>query len=307
MASAIRRAMATGEAVVDWTVTLKPPPGGGQVRHFLLSAVPLPDRSGKPRAVGVVLAEVTRIKEAEETLIRQAAFRERYMGVLAHDLRSPLHAIEFSARTLLQQPDAPAVSLRVASRIQRAASRMTKMVSDLLDLTRAREGGGIAVTPAPADLAEIARVVLTELEAAHPGREIRLSVVGDGRADLDQARMAQVVSNLVGNALAYSPAGTPVEVRITGDADAVALAVHNLGAPIPAEGMATLFEPFRRAHAEDSEEPAAQGLGLGLFIVREVVQAHGGSVSATSSLQAGTTFTVRLPRHGAIESAARAA
>lgn len=296
IAPLIRRALASGEPVLDRALTFDPPAEGGPARHFLLSVIPLLSAGGKTRAAGLVLSEVTRIKEAEEALTRQAAFRERFIGILAHDLRTPMHAIAFSARTLMQQADAPAPWLSTLTRIQRAADRMARMVSDLLDLTRCRHESGIAVTRAPADLEEITRAVLAELEAAHPGREILLSVTGDVRADLDADRMAQVVSNLASNALDYGPPGTAVEVDLTGGDDPLTLAVHNFGAPIPAECLATIFEPFRYGPRAPSADSPTGGLGLGLFIVRAIVQAHGGSVSAVSSAEAGTTFTARLPR-----------
>jgi signal transduction histidine kinase len=253
------------------------------------------DATGTPRAVGVVVTDVTRLKEVEEALHTQAAFRERFFGVLAHDLRSPLGAIALSARSLLRQSNAPESWERLVSRIARAADRMERMIANLLDLVRSREGGGIVVNRQPTDLAAIVRELVDELKASHPNREIAVSIVGDTHAEIDPDRMAEVVSNLVGNALAYSPPCTSVEVEVRGHDGEVVLTVHNGGAPIPPEKLKTIFTPFQRGAVPDEGPPALRGLGLGLYIVGEITRAHGGTIAATSSAEAGTTFTVHLP------------
>jgi signal transduction histidine kinase len=235
----------------------------------------------------------------EAALRAEAVFRERFIGVLAHDLRNPLHAIVGSAGTLLRQGDAPPSWARTLGRIARAAERMERMIGNLLDLVRSREGGGIRVSRRPADLADIVREVVSEHLASQPGREIAVSVEGDTRAELDADRMAQVVSNLTGNALAYSPPETVVRVDVRGGDGELVLAVHNAGAPIAPEAQKTIFVPFQRGAASDGGPPAMRGLGLGLFIVGEIARAHGGTVAVSSTAEDGTTFTVRLPRASA--------
>ena len=168
------------------------------------------------------------------------------------------------------------------------------MVRDLLDFTQARLGGGIAVEPRPVNLHEVVREVLAEVEATHPGRELRVQTEGDGRGEWDPDRLAQVVQNLLTNALTYSPAGTPVQVLTRGEEEAVTLAVHNEGTPIPPERLRQLFEPFHRG--EGTADRSSRNVGLGLYIVKQLVAAHRGSISARSAEGEGTTFEVRLPR-----------
>jgi signal transduction histidine kinase len=173
---------------------------------------------------------------------------------------------------------------------------MARMIGELLDFTRGRLGGGIPVEPHPGDLSTICREVMEELEASRPGARLHLQVDGHGYGEWDAGRLSQALSNLVGNALQYSPEGSPVRVTVDGHAwHEVVLTVHNEGPSIPAELLPELFEPFRRGPRarRDANE---SGLGLGLYIVRQIVLAHGGSLEAESREQWGTTFTARLPR-----------
>jgi len=212
---------------------------------------------------------------------------ERFAGVLAHDLRNPLDAIMTGARVLAMQREA--AEARPLERIVSSGERMRVMIEQLLDFTRARTGGGIAVQPRAANLAEICARAIEELEIAHPDWIVRQALDGDTRGTWDPDRLLQVVSNLVANAGHHGRAGS-VFVDVDGAApDAVVLAVHNEGA-IPASLLDELFDPFR------GTRQGSRGVGLGLFIVREIVRAHGGSVDVRSSDAAGTTFTVRLPR-----------
>ena len=176
---------------------------------------------------------------------------------------------------------------------------------NLLDLARSRGGGGIGIAPTPTDLTDVVRDVVGELEASHPGRHIEVSVEGDTCAELNADRMAEVVSNLAGNALAYSPGDSVVEVQIRSADGELALAVHNAGAAIPLEAQKTIFMPFKRGPtAGGGEAPAMRGLGLGLFIVGEITRAHRGTGAVSSTAEEGTTFTVRLPRTSATSAAA---
>jgi signal transduction histidine kinase len=176
---------------------------------------------------------------------------------------------------------------------------MNRMIDDILDLTRGQFGEGIPLTFAPADLGEVSRAAVSELRTAHPARLLEDEVAGDARGFWDEGRLARVVSNLVGNAIHYSAQG-PVRVSVTGEGERVTLAVHNGGEPIPGEALPRIFDPFRRATSN------APGLGLGLYIVQEIVRAHGGTVGVASSRKEGTTFAVTLPRRPpAVEAPAR--
>ena len=139
--------------------------------------------------------------------------------------------------------------------------------------------------------------MIAELSLAYPNRDIRYAVHGVTSGQWDASRLAQVTSNLLGNALANSPEDSPVEVVVRGSGQAVSLCVNNLGRPIPADQMPHLFDPFKRAG--QSHGGKKNGLGLGLFIAKSIVDAHGGAIEVTSTEQSGTTFTMRLPRQSA--------
>jgi len=167
----------------------------------------------------------------------------------------------------------------------------------LLDFTRGRLGQGIPVQRRPVGLRELVRQVVEELEAIHPGRELRLEVEGALQGEWDGDRLAQVLGNLGKNALDYSPADTPVRFRLRDEGEGVRVEVHNEGPPIPEAQRASIFEPFQRFAQEEASPRATSGLGLGLFIVQQIVRAHGGTIEVRSREQEGTTFSLWLPRH----------
>ncbi|NVJ08990.1 HAMP domain-containing histidine kinase [Myxococcus sp. AM001] len=235
---------------------------------------------------------------ALERLTEEAEFRERFIGILGHDLRNPLNAIALSARAMAQRTLPAAQQQQCAQRIEASAARMGAMISDILDLTRARLAGGIPLHLGTVCLAIVCRMVVEELSAAHPGRHITLDVEGASEGFWDADRMAQVLSNLVGNALEHGAEDAPVRLKcIAVDGEQV-LEVHNTGAPIPSQHLENLFDPFRQVGTAPGRghRRGAGGLGLGLFIVKQIVQAHGGAVCVSSSEAGGTTFTVKMPR-----------
>jgi PAS domain S-box-containing protein len=274
----------------------------GSVRTLCGTASPLHRPDGSP--VGAVLTardETERMAlehqrdESLERLRTTAEFRERFLGIVGHDLRNPLNAITLSARVLLVSEALPERELKAVRRIASSADRMARMISELLDFTRSRLGGGMPVDPCLADLSVICREALEELETSHPGSRLTLRVLGQGLGEWDAGRLSQVISNLVGNALQYSPEGSPIRVTVDGHAPhEVVLSVHNEGAPIPEDVLPELFEPFRRGTRERAQHGG--GLGLGLYIVQQIILAHGGTLDAASRPGAGTTFTARLPR-----------
>jgi PAS domain S-box-containing protein len=292
----VRQVFETGEPLRDVEVALPSRADVGRSHHYLVSIYPVRDTRGEVRWVGAVVVDITERQRTEEELRRAAEFRERFLGIVSHDLRNPLNAILLSANMLMCSDDLPARHLKSVRRIVTSAERMARMIGELLDFTRGRLGGGIPVSPRPTNLRHLCRHVLEELEAGLPGRELRLDAVGDLQGAWDPDRLAQVVGNLGKNALDYSPEGTPVRVSLRDEGDTVVLEVNNAGPPIPRARLAAIFEPFRRGGAEGTPHPAS-GLGLGLFIVEQIIRAHGGSVSVRSSAEEGTTFTVRLPRH----------
>lgn len=235
-------------------------------------------------------------RAAHAELRRDAMFRERFMGILGHDLRNPLGTVTMAATMLLEWEDLPPVMVKPVRRILSSAGRMARLIRDLLDLTRSRVGGGLPIAPMPADLHAICRQTVDELELQHPTSPLLLTAEGNTAGSWDPDRLAQVVSNLVGNALTHGLAGAPVRVALREEADSVVLEVHNEGPPIPPELQAILFDPFRRGPQAASREASSDGLGLGLFISRQIVEAHGGSLEVTSEPGLGTAFTVRLPK-----------
>jgi signal transduction histidine kinase len=225
----------------------------------------------------------------------EAEFRERFIGILGHDLRNPLNAISLSARAMAHYGTPTPMQQELGQRIESSAARMARMISDILDLTRARRSGGIPLVLAPTSLSSVCRQVVEELATAYPDRDIIYDEEELGSGVWDAERLAQVVSNLVANALEHGGPEVPVFLRSYPCGELLALDVHNPGVPIPAHRQAHLFEPFQRANVPEGRKRRS-GLGLGLYIVREIVQAHGGHVVVHSQEGEGTTFTVLLPR-----------
>lgn len=246
--------------------------------------------------IAVFFRDATRRKKVEERLRQMQEFERQLIGIVSHDLRNPLNVVLLGSAALqgrgqLSEPDATAVT-----RIRSAAQRAARLISDLLDVTRARLGEPLALRVAEVDLAPVARQVVEELRSLHPDREIRLAATGETRGGWDPDRVAQVIENLVANAVKYGQAWTPVTVRLAGGDEEVLVAVNNRGNPIPAEARRTIFEPGARAVNAD---PTGRSVGLGLFIVDRIAVAHGGRVEVASSAEEGTTFTVHLPRRPA--------
>ncbi len=221
----------------------------------------------------------------------RALAAEQMIGIVSHDLRNPLGAIQMGAALLSGHPLAPAQK-RVVDRIRRATDRASQLIMDLLDFTQARLGRGLSATIAPIALHDLVGDVLDELRLAHPQRALVHVRRGDGPCTGDASRLAQLLGNLVSNAVAYGEPGAPITVTSSVGGASCSIAVHNAGRAIPSELQATLFEPMTRG--QDSDR-AARSIGLGLFIVREIARAHGGTVQATSTAEAGTTFEMSWP------------
>jgi len=234
--------------------------------------------------------------EAQQTLAelrREAELREQLIAVVGHDLRNPLNAISASAYQL-SRVELEAGVRRSVERICRSAARMTRMLSDILDFARGNAGQLLPVHRERMDLHELCHVTVEELQVAHPHRKLELRVSGEGWGWWDSDRLAQVVGNLVSNALQHGAEHTPVRVTVEDEGAGIRVSVHNEGPPLPAELQETLFHPFRHG---TTGKAARRSVGLGLYIVQQVALAHGGKVDVRSSAEAGTTFSVWLPRH----------
>ncbi len=246
------------------------------------------------------LTDVRRFNEAVDEAMTESMdrfavqtdlFRDQFIGVLSHDLRSPLGAVTAGAALLALPEDNPERRGRVVTRIMNSAQRMERMIGDLLDLTRTRLGGSLPLKRRPADLHQICEEAMMEIRAAQPDAVLQLHVSGDLRGEWDADRLEQVVSNLVGNATEHG-SGTPITLTGQEQGNSVTLTVHNGGPPIPLHVLPYVFEPLARGRAEG----ASHSIGLGLFIARAIVSAHGGHIHVTSSTHTGTTFTITLPK-----------
>jgi signal transduction histidine kinase len=276
----------------------------GSVRWIRDQGQVLLDARGEATHFTGALADITEPKRLTAEMRARADFERQLIGIVSHDLRNPLSAITLAVSVLLQRGGLDERMERHVHRIHRSAERATRMIRDLLDFTRARQGGGLPVFPRPTDLHELVHTVVDEVQAATPGRSILAEHSGSGEGTWDPDRLAQVLSNLLGNALQYSPPETPVRVVSRGVADGVVLEVHNEGPPIPPEQQPRIFEPLERG-LERPEDRGGRSIGLGLYIVRSIAQAHGGTVEVRSLPGEGTTFTLRLPRHAPMSSASR--
>lgn len=244
--------------------------------------------------LGSVVARFHAVAKLEETI----RYNELLAGVLAHDLRSPLGAIINAAQLLLMPREGEPVlggrEARPLTSILSGGRRMTAMIEQLLDFTRARSGGGLPVLPRASSLADLGVQAVAEVELAHPEWTIESVTHGDLRGTWDADRLLQLLINLVTNAGQHGTPGAPVQVVLDGmNAEQVRIEIHNAGS-VPESLRHQLFEPFRSMrHSADR----SRGLGLGLFIVREIARGHGGSVDVRTQDGDSTAFVVHLPRH----------
>ena len=241
---------------------------------------------GVNRALDLAVSEAVR-----RFALHRDEIRERFIGILGHDLRNPLMALTLAAETILATPNCtqPAHA-RLASAIRKGGDRMSRMISDLVDFALGQLGGGIPAVPQSCDMGEICREAADELRATHPDRDIKLELRGDLRGAFDRDRLVQVISNLVANALVHGHDPIVVRVYESDDRQFVVTDVHNAGPAISAETIATIFDPFRRG-----AKAKRGGLGLGLYIVQQIALAHGAHCTIESNEQ-GTTFRIPWPR-----------
>jgi signal transduction histidine kinase len=250
--------------------------------------------------------DITRFNESIDQSLAEAVSsytnrvdqsRRMFLAILSHDLRNPLNTIRLAAqlvsRTANEDPD----SVKALSMIGTNTETIARLISDLIDFASTGLGSAMPLMRGPVDLEKLCRKVFEEFRFAYPQRTLRFHSDGDLTGDWDAARLQQVVSNLMGNALQHGSAEGPIELAIASEESTVVLSVHNEGSPIPAEMLATIFDPLMRYATLGSAARRVSGsIGLGLYIVREIVVAHEGTVAVASTVQEGTTFTVRLPR-----------
>jgi signal transduction histidine kinase len=237
--------------------------------------------------------ETDALRQRGDELRSTAAFRERLIAIIGHDLRNPLGSILMAGGLLLERGTLPEADALLVKRILKSSGRMQLLLDQLVDFTRARLGSGYALQPAPCDLGAICADIAEELRGGSSA-ELRLTTAGNLRGTWDAGRLSQALSNIVGNAVDHAAPGTPVMIhaRALDDAE-VAVEIENQGPTIPPDVLPVVFEAFRTA--DPRIHPRAGHLGLGLFIASDIARAHGGTISVRSS-EGTTTFALRLPR-----------
>jgi signal transduction histidine kinase len=252
------------------------------------------------------ISDLTRFNESVDQAVTEAISyytktidhsRDLFLAVLSHDLRNPIGAMKMSAQLTSKIGILNERQTMLVSQIVSSAGRATEILNHLLDLTRARLGSGLQVIKKPMDMAFVSRQLVDEMRAMHPSRTFKLEISGETEGKWDKARIGQVFSNLLGNAVQYGFKDLPIGVTIKGDEEAILVSVHNDGVPIPPEAVGGIFNSLTRGGGEKSSNAGeSMNLGLGLYITKQIVLAHGGMVGVTSSEKDGTIFTATFPR-----------
>lgn len=253
----------------------------------------------------VKLSDITRFNEAVDQALAESVARyesllnnsqNMFLAILGHDLRNPLGALVSGTSMLVHATDIPERYVVMAKRMLRSAKRMSHLVRDLIDFTRTHLGAGIPIHTKRSDLLAAVDHIVAEVRGAFPESRIELSVPGHLDAYFDESRVAQMLSNLIGNAVQHGTADAPVRVAVSSAGQQISFTVNNRGSVIPANKLKLIFEPLVRLN--DAAEPYTENtsLGIGLFISREIAVAHGGSINVASSPDDGTTFVVTMPQ-----------
>lgn len=220
-----------------------------------------------------------------------------FLGVLGHDLRDPLNSIGAGAQFLTQTGDPDSRSVRLGSQMYTSVLRMTKMLDNLLNFTQSRIGGGLKISATYTDLAQISRDVIQEFQLSNPDRIIQNHIDGNCAGNWDAGKLSQAYQNLISNALQYGSEESAVVVLTKDHGDHIVFTVQNNGVPIPLENQKQIFNLMHRVPHIEAERNLKKNLGLGLYIVREIVTAHHGTISVTSTEENGTMFKVQLPKN----------
>jgi len=251
-----------------------------------------------------ILPDLLRFNEAIDQVMTESLFRftnklnhsgSLFIGTLVHDFRDPLAAVYNSAQALMMRGTLDADQVKLVSQIETSTSRISRLVSDLIDAVLIRLDKGMAIAPAPMDMGTAVQEAAKEVQTAHPDRKLLIETSGDLEGEWDRARVGQVLSSLIGNAVRLGSKTSAIAVAAKGAGPEVILSVHNEGAISP-DAVATVFELLPRGEDENRIQSDKARLDLGLFITKEIVTAHGGRITVTSSEEDGTAFTVHLPR-----------
>ena len=250
--------------------------------------------------------DVTRFNEAvDQSLAESIAKYEQmvkqsqnmFLAILGHDLRNPLGTITTATSFLMQAVDIPAKYVLVATKMFNGTQRMSRLINDLIDFTRTHLGPGIPVKVHPANLSRVCRDVVDEMRTFHPEQLIELEMSPYLHTIFDEARVSQVLSNLIGNAIQYGDQGKQVIVTLSSQGPNAVITVNNRGQTIAQNEMAAIFDPFVRiASVLGQGGTERTSLGIGLFIARQIAHAHNGDLQVESTDHEGTTFTLTLPQ-----------
>lgn len=251
------------------------------------------------------LAEATRFNEGIDQALAESIkrfsdklnrSRELFMGALGHDLRGPLHVILAAAAYLQNLEISERKRADMVGYVLQSAGHMRRMIEDLLDVARTKLGGSLPIAPSAADAGGICDRVLAEMRALHPDRQFHVDTSGNLCGTWDAARLDQLLSNLVSNALQHGDPTKAITIQAQDQGQSIRLSVHNEGEPIPERLLDRIFEPLVRGEKADAGGGPAANLGLGLYIASTIARAHGGSIDVQSTKARGTTFSVSLPR-----------
>jgi signal transduction histidine kinase len=250
--------------------------------------------------------DITRFNEAIDQAIAESVAKysalirssqNMFLGILSHDLRNPLNTISMSSILMMQFDDVSDKVKAVCQRIFNSAQRMNKLIIDLLDYTHTQLNNNLPTSLAATNMAKICEDIVYEMQTSYPDREFVISKHGSLDGVWDKERIAQVFSNLLGNAVQHGRASSPIEVELDGLNDFIKVRITNQGPVIPQNRLDTIFDPLCRYHHDESNSQTYKNsLGLGLYITREIVIAHKGSLNVISSETLGTTFSLTIPR-----------
>jgi signal transduction histidine kinase len=265
--------------------------------------------AGTDRHTRADLVEVNRFNEAIDQALAESVARyesmvkqsqNMFLAILGHDLRNPLGTVVTGSSLLMQATDIPPKYILVATRMFNSSKRMSKLINDLIDFTRTHLGPGIPIRVKQGSMVAVCEEVVNELRTFHPECQINLHAPPRLDAIFDDSRIAQVLSNLIGNAIQYGSPDLPVTVTLGGSDDEVAISVNNRGGTIGSDKVSAIFDPMVRiaanANSNDNDYTERTSLGIGLYISREIVHAHGGRIDVTSNAAEGTTFILMIPR-----------
>jgi signal transduction histidine kinase len=279
----------------------------GEFRALRASVLALWAKADAAASGKAALEEIARFNEGIDQALAEsverysadlAKSRDMFLAVLGHDVRGPLSGIRMATDVLVMPLVAETLRIQVAMRIRRASDVIGRLTTDLLEYTRSRLGRGIPIERSTCDLRRVCEEALDVIKGSYPDQQFVSEISGELRMQADPVRMQQVVSNMLQNAVQHGDRSLPVALGLVGEEKEVVLSIANFGDPIPADALQVIFEPLVQVPSSQTEahERPSTSLGLGLFIVKEIVRGHGGTIAVESSAGTGTVFTIRLPR-----------